>query len=109
MYINPLLHWLFLDHDIIFFFWQHGKNSSYILNTFEILWKMEHLLQKSKSSIFHNIFKYMIFQRRQRALLWSKGQKAILAPSEAKKLKVAFHYLSVCLFVLMIYVPVNNF
>ena len=24
-------------------------------------------------SIFHNIFKYMIFQRRQKALLWSKG------------------------------------
>ena len=23
--------------------------------------------------IFHNIFKYMIFQRRQEALLWSKG------------------------------------
>ena len=34
---------------------------------------MEHLLQKSKRSIFHNIFKYMIFQRRQKALLWSKG------------------------------------
>ena len=25
---------------------------------------MEHLLQKGKCSIFHNIFKYMIFQRR---------------------------------------------
>ena len=34
---------------------------------------MEHLLQKSKCSIFHNIFKYMIFQRCQKALLWSKG------------------------------------
>ena len=33
---------------------------------------MEHLLQKSKCSIFHNIFKY-IFQRHQKALLWSKG------------------------------------
>ena len=31
---------------------------------------MEHLLQKSKCSIFQNIFKYMIFQK---ALLWSKG------------------------------------
>ena len=29
----------------------------------KLLWKMEHLLQKSKCSIFHNIFKYMIFQR----------------------------------------------
>ena len=28
-----------------------------------ILWKMEHLLQKSKCFIFHNIFKYVIFQR----------------------------------------------
>ena len=34
---------------------------------------MEHLLQKSKCSIFHNIFIYMIFRRRQKALLWSKG------------------------------------
>ena len=29
-------------------------------------------LQKSKCSIFHNIFKYVIFQRRQKALMWSK-------------------------------------
>ena len=34
---------------------------------------MEHLLPKSKCSIFHKIFKYMVFQRRQKALLWSKG------------------------------------
>ena len=34
---------------------------------FKILWKMEHLL------FFHNIFKYMIFQRRRKAVLWSKG------------------------------------
>ena len=26
-YLNPLLHMLFLDHDIIFYFWQHWKNS----------------------------------------------------------------------------------
>ena len=38
----------------------------------KILWKMEHLLQKSKCSIFHNIFKYMIFQKRQKALILSK-------------------------------------
>ena len=37
----------------------------------KILWKMEHLLQKSKYSIFHNIFKTMIFQRQHKALLWS--------------------------------------
>ena len=34
---------------------------------------MEHLLQKSKCSISNDIFKYMIFQRHQKALLWSKG------------------------------------
>ena len=28
---------------------------------------------KSKCSIFHNIFKYIVFQTRQKALLWSKG------------------------------------
>ena len=33
---------------------------------------MEHLLLKSKCSIFHNIFKYLIFQRHQKALLWNK-------------------------------------
>ena len=33
-------------------------------------------IQKSKCSIFHNIFKYMIFQRRQKALLWSKGLRS---------------------------------
>ena len=31
---------------------------------------MEHLLL---SSIFHNIFKYVVFQRCQKALLWSEG------------------------------------
>ena len=35
--------------------------------------EMEHLLFWSKYSIFHNIFKYMIFQRCPKALLWSKG------------------------------------
>ena len=34
---------------------------------------MEHLLQKSKGSISHNIFKYIIFQRHQKALIWSEG------------------------------------
>ena len=34
---------------------------------------MEHLLQRTKHSIFHNIFKYVVFQRRQKELLWSKG------------------------------------
>ena len=34
---------------------------------------MVHLLQRSKRSIFHDIFKNVVFQRRQKALLWSKG------------------------------------
>ena len=33
----------------------------------------DNLLQKRKCSIFHKIFKYMIFQMRRKALLWSKG------------------------------------
>ena len=32
---------------------------------------MEHLLKKEQMLHFHNILKYMIFQRRQKALLWS--------------------------------------
>ena len=32
---------------------------------------------KEQSSIFHNIFKYVIFQRRQKVLLWSKGLRQI--------------------------------
>ena len=40
----------------------------------KILWKMEHLLQKNKCSISHNIFKYVIFQRRQKALLWTRSK-----------------------------------
>ena len=42
-----------------------------------MLWKIEHLLQKSKCSIFHTIFKNMVFQRRQKALLGGIGLKRI--------------------------------
>ena len=59
-----------------FLFFAHWKKKRKIKVKFwillKILWKMEHLLQKSKCSIFHNILKYMIFQRHQKALLWSK-------------------------------------
>ena len=34
---------------------------------------MERLLQWSKCSIFHNIFKYKVFQMCQNELSWSKG------------------------------------
>ena len=27
--------------------------------------------------LFHNIFKYVVFQRRQKALLWSKGLSSV--------------------------------
>ena len=76
---NPLLHMLFLDHDIIFYFQTSLKKIRKIevkfLILLELLWKMEHLLNMSKCSIFHNIFKYMIFPKRQKALLWGKGLK----------------------------------
>ena len=35
--------------------------------------EMEHLLLRSKCSIFHNIFKNLAFQRRPKALEWNKG------------------------------------
>ena len=34
---------------------------------------MDHLLLSSTYAIFHNIFKNLVFQRCQKALLWSKG------------------------------------
>ena len=40
--------------------------------------EMENLLQKRKCSIFHNNFKYMIFQRRQKSFIWSKGWSEFL-------------------------------
>ena len=74
--LNTLLHRLFLDHDIIVYFKTMLKkikqNLSEVLNTFENIMENEALLKKSKCSIFHNIFKYMIFQRHQKALLWGK-------------------------------------
>ena len=39
---------------------------------------MEHLLQKSKCAILYNNFKYMLFQRRQKALLRSNGLTSTL-------------------------------
>ena len=54
--------------------WKALKKFKKKLRKFWILlkiWKMEHLPHKSQFFIFHNIFKYMIFQRRQKALLWS--------------------------------------
>ena len=68
------IHRLFLDHI--------EKDQEKFKLSFElfykILWKVEHLLQKSKCSFSHNNFKYMIFQRRQKALLWSKGLNILI-------------------------------
>ena len=38
---------------------------------------MEHLLFRSKCSIFHNIFKYMIFQRPQKAFIMENGLRQV--------------------------------
>ena len=67
---------LFLDHDINFLFLDNiekfKKILSKILNTFKNIIEngafapKEQMLQKSKCSSFHNIFKYMLFQRRQK-------------------------------------------
>ena len=55
---------------------------------------MEHLLQWSKCSIFHNISKDIVFQRCQKALSWSNWLTFVLGAqnvclSEASILKVA--------------------
>ena len=47
------------------------KGLSTILNTLENIIETG-AFDWNKCSIFHNIFNYMIFQRRQKALLWSK-------------------------------------
>ena len=69
---NPLLHRLFLDHDI---FRQIEKIQEKIKLSFEYFWKYygkcSICSKRSKCSIFNNIFKYMIFQK---AYLWSKGR-----------------------------------
>ena len=51
------------------------KKLSIVLNTFENI--MEKGAFAPRCSIFH-IFKFVVFQRRQKALSWSKGFKLIL-------------------------------
>ena len=57
---------------IILFLDNVEKND--VLNTFENIMKNGAFAPKEKYSICHDIFKYMIFQRHQNALSWSKGQ-----------------------------------
>ena len=49
------------------------KNIYIVLNTFENIMENGAFAQKVQMLHFHNIFKIMAFQRRQKALLWSKG------------------------------------
>ena len=49
------------------------KNLSNFLSTFEKLWKMEHLLEKSKCFIFHNVFQLNDISKVSKCVLWSKG------------------------------------
>ena len=77
IYEGPLLHLLFLDHDIIFYFQTTLKIfkkilSYFFFNTFENF-------MGNGASIFYNIFKYMILQRHQKALLWSKRLNLIVS------------------------------
>ena len=58
---------------------------------------MEHLLQKSKCSIFHNIFEDIVFQRHQKVLLWSNG----LSKAEAVKKKMIPNGFFVCFDLIM--------
>ena len=45
-----------------------------VLNTFEnTIMENGAFAPDDECSMFHNIFKYMFFQSRQKALLWSKG------------------------------------
>ena len=49
------------------------KNLSKVLNTFESTMENGAFAARSKRSILHNIFKYIVFQRCQKVLSWSKG------------------------------------
>ena len=76
---------LFLDHDIIFYFLtmlkKCNKNLSKVLNTFENVMENGAFAPKEQMLHFPYIFKYMIFQRSQKALLWSKGLKLVIITS----------------------------
>ena len=41
---------------------------------------------------FHNIFKYMIFQRRQKVLIWSKGLMALCTSNSNERVSIFFIY-----------------
>ena len=90
---------LYLEHCIISInnsnFQIFFKKYFYMSIVLKILWKMEHLLPRSKSSIFHNILGNLTFQRRPKALVWSKGL-TLKAPKKHLEMSsaviIALHY-----------------
>ena len=58
------------------------KNLSIVLNTFENIMENEAFAPKEQMLDFHNIFKYIVFQRCQKALSWSKGSKVNLVKTK---------------------------
>ena len=76
---------LFLDIEIV------KKKLSKALNTVENIMENGTFALLSKCSIFYNIFKYMIFQRRQKGLLWSK-RLTLLPPIFFSENVVCFMY-----------------
>ena len=70
------------------FFRQHWKITRKFRLNFEYIWKYNGngaFATKEQCSIFHIIFKYMIFQRHQKALLWSKRLNAQVNVSSRAK------------------------
>ena len=56
--LNPLLHRLLLDHDISFYFRQHGEKSKKKRIILKQIWKMEQLLQRS---IFEEMLHFPLY------------------------------------------------
>ena len=84
MHINPLLHGLFLDHDIIFYFWTTLK--IFNKNLVKVLITFENIMENGAfaSLVFHNIFKCMILQRHyygvKAGVQWLSGRVLVSKP-----------------------------
>ena len=75
--VNPLLHMLFFRswHNFLFLdnIEKINKSLSKVLNTFEDIMENGAFAPMELMLLFHNIFKFLIFQTHQKALVWSKG------------------------------------
>ena len=75
--INPLLHRLFIDHDIDFYFLENIDRTREKFNlsfeNFENIMENGAFAPKEQTLHFHNTFKCMMLQRHQKALSWSNG------------------------------------